>query len=119
MKDNVSHVHIHELEMKWLTEGSKSVFCCFVLEVNADKSKYMVMSRDQNVGRSHTIKMDNSSFGRVDVFKYLETRLANQNFIQEEIKRRLKSRIACYHLVQNLLSSSLLSSNVKIRYTKL
>jgi len=50
MKDNILHVHIHELEMKWLTEGSTSVFCCFGLEVNVDKTKYMVMSRDQNVG---------------------------------------------------------------------
>ena len=41
------------------------------LEVNADKTKYMVMSRDQNAGRSHSIKTDNSSFERVEEFKYL------------------------------------------------
>ena len=35
------------------------------LEVNADKTKYMVMSRDQNAGRSHSIKSDNNSFERV------------------------------------------------------
>jgi hypothetical protein len=34
------------------------------LEVNADKTKYMVMSRDQNTGRGHSIKTDNSSFER-------------------------------------------------------
>jgi hypothetical protein len=39
----------------------------------------------------------------------------NQNSIQEETKSTLKSGIACYHTVQNLLSSSLLSKNVKIR----
>jgi hypothetical protein len=72
MKDNVSHVHIHKLEMKWLTEGSTSVFCCFGLEVNADKTKYMVMSRDQNVRRSHNIKMDNSSFARLEEFNTLK-----------------------------------------------
>jgi hypothetical protein len=38
-----------------------------------------------------------------------------QNSIQEEIKRRLKSGSACYHLVQNFLSSSLLSKNLKIK----
>jgi len=32
------------------------------LEINADKTKYMVMSRDQNAGRSHSMKIDNSSF---------------------------------------------------------
>ena len=43
------------------------------------------------------------------------TTLTNQNLIQEEIKIRVKSRNACYHLVQNLLSSSLLSKNLKIK----
>jgi len=99
MNDNVSHVHIHKLEMKLLTEGSTSVFCCFGLEINADKPKYMVMSRDQNVRSSHIIKMDNSSFARVEEFKYLGTTLANQNSIQEEIKRRLKSGNVCFHVV--------------------
>jgi len=85
------------------------------LEVNADKTKYMVMSRDQNAGRTHSVKTDNNSFERVDEFKYLGTTLTNQNSIQEEIKRRLKSGNACYHSVQNLLSSSLLSKNLKIK----
>jgi hypothetical protein len=40
------------------------------LEVNADKSKYMVMSRDQNAERSHRIKIDNISLERVEEFKY-------------------------------------------------
>ena len=60
------------------------------LEVNADKTKYMVMSRDQNLGRSHSMKTDNSSFERVEEFRYLERTSKNQNYIQEEIKSRLK-----------------------------
>ena len=47
------------------------------LEVNADKTKYMIMSRDQNLGQSHNIKIDNSSFERVEQFKYLGTTLMN------------------------------------------
>jgi hypothetical protein len=43
------------------------------LEINADKSKYMVMSGDQNAGRSYSVKVDNSSFERVEVFIYLLT----------------------------------------------
>jgi len=43
----------------------------------------MVMSRDQNAGRSHNIKIDNSSYERVDEFRNLETTLTNQNSIQE------------------------------------
>jgi len=85
------------------------------LEVNADETKYMVMSRDQNAGRSHSMKLDNSSFERVEKFKYLGITLTNQNSIQEEIKSRLKSANACCHSVQNLLSSSLLSKNLKIK----
>jgi hypothetical protein len=41
------------------------------LEVYADKTKYRVMSRDQNTGRSHNINDDDSSFERVEQFKYL------------------------------------------------
>ena len=85
------------------------------IEVNADKTKYVVMSREQNAGQSYSMKTDNSSFGRVEEFKYLGTTLTNQNSIQEEIKSRLKSGNTCYHLMQNILSSSLLSKNLKIK----
>jgi len=85
------------------------------LEVNADKAKYMVMSRDRNAGRGHSVKTDNTSIERVEEFKHLETMLTDQNSIQEEIKSRLKLGNACYHSVQNLLSSSLLSKNLKIK----
>ena len=60
------------------------------MEVSADKTKYMVMSRDQNAGRIHSVRTDNSTFARVEEFKYLGTTLTNQNSIVEEIKSRLK-----------------------------
>ena len=85
------------------------------LEINSDKTKYMVMFRDQNARRNQSIKTDNSSFGRVDDCKYLGTSLTNQNFIQEEIKSGLKSGNACYLSVQNLLSFNLVSKNLKIK----
>jgi len=75
----------------------------------------MVTFRDQNAGRSHSMKIDKSSFERVNEFKYLGTTLTNQSFIQIEIKSRLKTRNACYHSVQKLLSSGLLSKNLKIK----
>jgi hypothetical protein len=68
------------------------------LEVNADKTKYMVMSWDRNAGRSHSVKIDNSPTERVEEFKYLGTTLTDQNSIQEEIKSRLKLGNACYLL---------------------
>jgi len=51
------------------------------LEVNAYKTKYMTVSRDQNAGRIYSMKMDNSSIERVEEFKYFGTTLTNQNFI--------------------------------------
>jgi len=48
-------------------------------------------------------------------FKHLRITSTNQNSIQEEMKSRLKSGNACYYLVQNILSSSLLSKNLKIK----
>jgi len=70
------------------------------------------MSHDQNAGGSHNINIDNSSLERVEEFRYLGTTLTNQNHIEEEIKSRLKSGNACYHSVQNLLSSRLVSKNI-------
>jgi hypothetical protein len=68
----------------------------------------MLLSRHQNVGRHQDIKIANRSFENVSQFKYLGAIVTNQNLIQEEIKGRLNSGNACYHSVQNLLSSRLL-----------
>jgi hypothetical protein len=57
-------------------------------------------------------------FENVAQFRYLGTMITNQNLIQEEIKRKLNSRNACYHSVQNLSSSRLLYKNIKIRICK-
>jgi hypothetical protein len=65
------------------------------LLTNADKTKYMVMNRHQNAGQCHSIKTDNSSFERVEEFKYLAATLTNQNSIHEEIRKILKSGNAC------------------------
>jgi hypothetical protein len=101
--------------------GKREVFCRVQnnketrQEVNVVKTKDKVMSRDQNSARSHNIKIDNSSFERVKYFKYLGTTLTDRNSSQEEIKTKLKSGNACYHSVQNRLSSVSLSSNTKIK----
>jgi hypothetical protein len=92
-----------------LIDASKEV----VLEVNVEKTKYMLVSRDQNAGQNWEIKIGNRSFENVSQFTYLGTTVTNQNLIQEEIKRRLNSGNACYHSVQNLLSSRL-SKNMKV-----
>ena len=60
------------------------------------------MSRDQNAGGRHNIKIDNSSFETAEQFRYLGTALTDQNSIQEEIRSREKSGNSCYLSVQNL-----------------
>ena len=75
----------------------------------------MVMSRDHNAGRSHSTKIHNSTFERVEELKYLGTTITNRNSFQEVMKSRMKSGNACYYSVQNLLSSTLLSINLKMK----
>jgi hypothetical protein len=93
-----------------LIDASKEVG----LEVNAKKTKYMLLSHHQNAGQNMDSKTANRPFENVSHFKYLGTTVTNQNLIQEEIKMRL----TCYHSVQSLLSSHLLSKGVKIRRYK-
>jgi hypothetical protein len=78
------------------------------LEINAEKTKYMIMSRHQNSGQNQNIRIASESFENVEKFKYLGTSLTNQNGIRNEIKSRLNSGNACYYSVQNLLSSRLI-----------
>jgi hypothetical protein len=88
------------------------------LEVNPGKTKYMLMSRSQKIGQKHNIKITNRSFEDGAKFKYQGTTLTDQNCIHEEIKSRLNSGNACYRSVQSLLSSRLLSRNLKVKIHK-
>jgi hypothetical protein len=97
-----------------LLEASRDVD----LEINAEKTKYMIMSRHRNSGQNQNIKIANESFESVATFKYLETTLTNQNDIHDEIKSRLNSGNPCYYSVQNFLSSRLISKNLKIKICK-
>jgi hypothetical protein len=98
-----------------LIDASKEVG----LEINVEKTKNRLLSRHQKVGRNQDIKIANTFFENVSQFKYLGTTVRNQNLIQEEIKRKPNTGNACYHSVQNLLSSCLLSKNLKIRIYKM
>ncbi|KAJ4438750.1 hypothetical protein ANN_14701 [Periplaneta americana] len=88
------------------------------LEVNPEKKKYRIMSRDQNIVRNGNIKIGDLSFEEVEKFKYLGATVTNINDTREEIKRRINMGNACYYSVEKLLSSSLLSKNLKVRIYK-
>jgi hypothetical protein len=76
------------------------------------------MSRHLTAGQSNDIRVANKSFEKMAKFKYLGATLTDQNCIHEKIRSRLNSGNACFHAVQNLLSSRLLSRNVKIKIYK-
>jgi hypothetical protein len=78
------------------------------LVINAEKTKYMIMSHHHNSGQNHNIRTANESFENVDKFKYMRTTLTNQNDIHNEINSRLNSGNACYYSVQNILPSCLI-----------
>jgi len=85
-------VHILAGSMHTVKENSEALVAAtreIGLEVSADKSKYMVMSREQNAGRIQSVRIDNSLSERVEEFKYLGTTLTNQNSIPEEMKSGL------------------------------
>ncbi|KAJ4446764.1 hypothetical protein ANN_13461 [Periplaneta americana] len=97
-----------------LPKASKAVG----LEVNPEKTKYMIMSRDQNIVRNGNIKIGDLSFEGVEKFKYLGATVTNINDTREEIKLRINMGNACYYSVEKLSSSSLLSKNLKVRIYK-
>jgi ribosomal protein S2 len=99
--------------IKALIDASKKVG----LEVNTVRTKYMLLSFHPMQYKIMT-KIANRSIVNMAQYKYLGMTVTNQNFIQEEIKRILNPGNAFYNSFQNLLSSCLLSKNLKIRMWK-
>jgi hypothetical protein len=97
-----------------LLDASKEIY----LEVNPDKTKYTLMSHYHKGRQKHNIKIAKMCFADVAKFKYLGITLTGQNCMHEEIKRRLNSGNACHHSVQSLLSSHLLSTDIKVKIQK-
>jgi hypothetical protein len=78
----------------------------------------MFMSCHRTTGQNPHTKAANKAFENVARFKCFRTTAANQNYIHEESNSTLNSGKACHHAVRNLLSSRLLSRNVKIKTYK-
>jgi len=89
------------------------------LEVNPEKTKYMVVSHCQNTGLYHNLLTPYKSFENVAQFKYLGMTVTNENCIHEEIKCRLNLGDACYLSVHNHFSSCLLSKDLETQIHKI
>jgi hypothetical protein len=85
------------------------------LEVNSGKNKYILMSCSRTIGQKYSIKIASRCLADLGKFKYLGTTLTDQNCVHKEIKSSLNSGNACCRSVQSLLSSRLLSRNVKVK----
>jgi hypothetical protein len=81
------------------------------IEINTEKTRYIIMSLHPNSGQNQNIRIANESFENVAKFKYWGTTLTNQNDIHEEIRSRLYSGNVCCYSDQNLLSPCLVSKN--------
>ncbi|KAJ4443374.1 hypothetical protein ANN_05042 [Periplaneta americana] len=89
-------------------------------EPNVNASRYVIMIQifQVNIVQNGTIKIGDLSFEEVEKFKYLGATVTNINDTWEEIKRRINMGNVCYYSVEKLLSSSLLSKNLKVRIYK-
>jgi hypothetical protein len=90
LEDNINTI---KKNTETLIDASKEVG----LEINKEETKYLLLSRHQNIDQYRDIKITNRSFGNLSQFKYLGTTVTNQNLIQEKIKRRLNSGNVWYH----------------------
>jgi hypothetical protein len=82
--DNINTI---EKNTETLIDASKEVG----LGIKVEKTRYMLLSRQQNAGQNQDVKIADRSFENVSQFKYLGMTVTNQNLIQGEIKRRLSS----------------------------
>jgi hypothetical protein len=101
-------------QLLFCTDDSRDVG----LEINVEKTKYMIISHHPYSGQKQIIRIANELFQNVAKFKYSGMILTNQNGIHDENKSRLHSGNACYHSVQNLLSSHIISTKLKIKIYK-
>jgi hypothetical protein len=111
LRDNIDAI---KKNTKTLIDASKEVG----LEINVENTKYVLLPHHQTAGQNRDVKIANRYSGNVSQFKCVGMTVTSQNMIQEEIKRKLNSDNVCYLLAQNLLSSRLLSKNLKIRLYK-
>ena len=112
--DNVNMLGENLQTIRWYKEILITASKDIGLEVNSDKTKYMITSRQQNIVQNQNIVIENLSFEKVEKFKYLGVTVTNTNDIHEEIKRRINLGNECYYSLEKILSSHLLYKKLKV-----
>jgi hypothetical protein len=97
-----------------LIDAGREVTLEMKIEMNLERTKYMLPTSRQNTIKIRMLKKENRLFENVSQFKYLGMTVSNQYLIQEEIKKRLNSGNASYLSNQSLLCSRLPSKTLKI-----
>ncbi|CAI6345250.1 unnamed protein product [Macrosiphum euphorbiae] len=92
-----------QMNLKKLMKASKNMG----LVVNAEKTKYMVVTRGPE--DSSNLKIENNEFEQVKEFRYLGVTLNNKNIMHEEINVRLNVANRCYFAMETLFKSKTLS----------
>ena len=86
------------------------------LQINEEKTKYMVMSRNQHP--QNKIKIENYSFEIQNKFIYLGTSLTSNNDISADIETRIASANRAYFALRPILKSQIVHRNTKLRIYK-
>jgi hypothetical protein len=98
-------------ESTQLDEGAQQLG----LEIKNDKTKYMINTRNKDIGRIERLEMESGkNIDRVQQFKYLGRVVTEDNGISEEIKARTASGNRCYFAFQKLMRSSNASRKLKV-----
>jgi len=85
------------------------------LQINIDKTKYMITSRNTGNEGNKNIIIRDEVIEKVNKFKYLGAYVTSKNEVTDEIKSLLVSVNACFYSVQKLLTSRLILSKLKLK----
>jgi len=79
------------------------------LIINKGKTKYMVVTRGNQLDQNRRLKIESYCFEKVENFKYFGVDINSLNNYHEEIRLRIKAGNKCYFVLQKTFRSKLLS----------
>jgi hypothetical protein len=117
--DDVNLLGDNKSTKKKNTEHLANVSKEICLEINVEKTKYMLLSFHQNACQNPKMKIGNRSFENVSRFEYLGPTVTKQTLVQEQLKRKLHSGNVCCNSVHKLCLSFCTVKTQKFEYIRL